>query len=414
MKFQVDFKKILESDQSIALIAQAVRVSLLAFYLVLSTRMLGAEGYGHIVVAISISTFFIQFVGLGSGLANIRDASRNPDTFSRAWGIAFVRYFTSGILLAVAYIALGVFFVGDEMSWLVWTLVAVSEVLIFPISIVSVYAFMSYGMVRRALVIQVIAPLLKTGILFFGFLALEKLSVEDYVLIMFFSSTLASILCVFFAFRLLPPISWPSLFQAWKVRSDILYPINSLTNQGVAEGSKPVTMLLYGAYEAGHFGAAMRVVSALAMPVTSVIQSQAYRLFSYGNSIKNEHFIFLVRYSLFFFIYSLACFSVIWFLSEYIEVLLGDGFENVSNLVLVLTVWLPAYSLRQIIGAVLTTTDKTGSRILLDILSFFFFLWLMLYSFPGHGPMGTAISVVISEYLWCALSFGVFYFLKRR
>ncbi|MCL1477302.1 oligosaccharide flippase family protein [Marinobacter sp. M3C] len=404
MSFKSLVGKFVLSQQFVALCAQGAKVALLAVYLVLSARSLGAEGYGYVVVAVSIASLFVQFVGLGSGIANVREAARDPATFSAAWGLALVRYVVSGMLLGSLYLSISFIFTDDVLTSEAWFLVAVSEILLLPLCMVTAYAFMAYGMVRLSLLTQIVAPALKAIALTVFFFHGEGLDVEAYAALMVLSTFIAASMVMVLAFRLLPPIIWPNPAEVWKIRSDILYSVNSLTNQGVAEGSKPLTMTMAGVGETGAYGAAMRIVAAASMPITSVIQSQAFRLFGYGKSIQTAHFVFFSRYAVVFLAYSFFCLLLLWLLSGYFGEILGPGFESIDSLILILAFWLPAFAIRQLIGAALTTTDKIKVRIYLDLASILFFLCLGLYLIPEYGPIGTAVSVVSAEFFWCFMA----------
>ncbi|MBU2954477.1 lipopolysaccharide biosynthesis protein [Marinobacter sp. F3R08] len=392
------------SHQVVAIGAQGTKVLLLAAYLILATRALGPEGYGYVAVATSVALLFVQFVGLGSGVASIRESARDPESFSLAWGSALLRYLCSGLLLGLLYLFLGLWFVDETMGYLSWALVALSEVVLLPLCMVTAYAFMAYGRVRVSLLMQLVAPLLKTCLLLVFLVAGGSLELEAFFFIMAGSTAVASAVSMILAIKFLPSVVWPSTSEAWKVGSDILYSVNSLTNQGTLEGSKPLTMGMSGVADVGLYGAAMRVVSAAALPINSVIQSQSYRLFGYGSVLKEEHFTFLFRYVLAFLLYGSVCFLFFWILSDYIGLLLGEGFGSIGDLVLILGAWLPFYSIRQLIGAVLTTTDRVKERVYLDIASGLFFLGLAVYLIPLYGAVGTSVGIMAAEIFWILIA----------
>jgi len=400
------------SHQVVAIGAQSAKVLLLAVYLILASRALGPEGYGYVAVATSVAWLFVQFVGLGSGVASIRESARDPESFSLAWGTALLRYLCSGLLLGLLYLFLGLWFVDETMGYLSWALVALSEVVLLPLCMVTAYAFMAYGRVRVSLLMQLVAPLLKTCLLLVFLVAGGSLELEAFFFVMAGSTAVASVVSMILAIKFLPSVVWPAASEAWKVGSDILYSVNSLTNQGALEGSKPLTMGMAGVTDVGLYGAAMRVVSATALPINSVIQSQSYRLFSYGSVLTEEHFAFLLRYMLAFFLYSSVCFLFFWILSDYIGLLLGEGFGSIGDLVLILGAWLPFYSIRQLIGAVLTTTDRVKERVYLDIASVLFFLGLAVYLIPLYGAVGTSVGIIAAEFFWILIA--VIFFKRGR
>lgn len=400
------------SQQFVALSIQGVKVGVMALYLVLSTRSLGLESYGYIIVAVSVASLFVPFVGFGAGVASVRDAARNSSCFSSAWGLAIARYVLSSLLLGTIYIVLGTFFVDEKISPISWALVAISEIILLPVCMLIAYAFMAYGLVRTSLLIQLANPVMKllALLLVASFVDVE---IDVYTISMVAGSFVSVICCAVLARMYLPPAVLPSFSDIWKVRGDILYSVNSLTNQGVMEVSKPVTMAVSGAGDAGLYGASLRIVSAATMPVTSVIQSQAFRLFGYGNTINIDHIRFLVRYIFVFLLYAVFATFFFWMLSDLWGRLLGAEFESVGNLVVMLALWLPIFATRQVIGAVFTTTDRMKERIALDIAAGIVFLFLAFNLISVYGAVGTVIAFICSEAGWVLMSVAVFWRLRR-
>ncbi|MBK6281204.1 MAG: FkbM family methyltransferase [Gammaproteobacteria bacterium] len=147
-------KRLLISPEIFAIEAQGIRTLLLAGYLLLSTRLLGPEGYGHIAAALSIAALCGSFVGLGSGTATVRNSARDQAQFPSAWGLAIARYLISGTALSALYLGASWLLLGDQIHILTIALIGVSELLVSPLCICTAYAFLAVGRTRIAACIQ--------------------------------------------------------------------------------------------------------------------------------------------------------------------------------------------------------------------------------------------------------------------
>lgn len=391
------------SQQAVAVYVQAARVFLLAIYLILSTRLLGPEGYGYIAVSISLVSLCGQFVGLGSGIANVREAARDPSVFSSTWGLSLARYTMSGIVLSGLYIGVGINVASEGLSSTAIVLIAISELIFFPLSMVSAYAFMALGRIRVALFLQLLAPALKTLLLGICVLFSSGVTIENYAWLMLIGTGAAAVICFSSAWKTLPKAIWPRWCCILNIGEDIFYSLNSLTNQATVEVSKPFSMYLSSVVDAGVYGAALRVVSAASMPMNAIIQSQAHSLFGLGASLGTAHWKFLAKYGIGFFLYSFLCGLIFYLLSEKFGMLLGAGFESVGLVIAWLGLWLPLFGIRQLIGAIFTTSDHVRARVALDIIGLMFFAIIAFIFVPNIGILGVVFGLMASEFLWIFL-----------
>lgn len=393
-------QRILTSPEGIAVLTQGLRTLLLVGYLLLSTRILGPEGYGRIAAAVSIAALFGHFVGLGSGVAKVRDAARDPSAFPAAWGLALLRYAFSGAALAVLFALTALLVFGDQMAPATLVLIGTSELMFFPLCTVSAYAFLAMGYLRTAAFIQLLAPGFKALLLYGWVLITAPPDINGYAWLMATGSGIGAVACLALASRRLPKPQWPQVVNVFRVRQDALFSVSNLTNQAVTELDKPMTLHFAGAVDAGLYGAAARIFSTAAIPMTAIIQSQARRLFAFGPGITSNHLRFLRIYGYAFFLYGALSGGLLWLASPWLGPILGDGFSGSAAAVPWLCLWLPLQGLRQLAGAILTSSDKVRQRIRADLLALSAFAASALLLIPSHGITGTAMSLVLAECVW--------------
>ncbi|MCP8900221.1 lipopolysaccharide biosynthesis protein [Gilvimarinus xylanilyticus] len=403
--YKTNFIGLLACQQSVALFAQLLKLVFMASYLVLSTNVLGVDDYGFVVVVVGMAAVVSQFVGVGSGVANIRDASKDASLFSEAWGTSLARYMFSGIFLAVGYSVCSCFIFSAGQSFIVYFFIAVSELVLFPLCASAAYGIMGFGLIRTSLMVQVFPSILKIISLSIFVIVLGRLSIEEYILSMVFSGLVSVVACFYIALRVLPKPRYPGIGRILNVKSDFLYPLSGVTNHLSWEGVKPLVLMASGAAESGLFGAASRIVGSAAMPLNSIIQSQAYRLFSYGRELNFQHQKFFKEYALAFSVYGLICILLFWLIKSYWAIVLGLGFEEAGLIISILSLSLPVYFLRQIIGAVLTVTNNVICRVLVDVLSGLVCLGGAWWLIPTKGAIGGALAIILSEVFWLLVVF---------
>lgn len=391
---------LLSTAESVAVTVQAVRTMLMVGYLVLSTRLLGPVGYGQLAAAIGIAALFGQFVGLGAGIAKVRDAARNPAAFPSAWGLALCRYAVTGTALTLVFTGTTTYVLRTQVGPLSLALIGLSELLLFPLTLATAYAFLATGHIRTASAAQLLTPAFKVLTLCGWILSGDSLSVNGYAWLMVASSGAGLMLSLLLASRRLPLIRWPRVRDVLHVRKEILYSINGMTNQAITELDKPLTLHLASAADAGLYGVAARIVGTAAGPITAVIQTQAPRLFGYGPGLSASHLQFLRFYGAMSLIYGAVTGTLLWILSPYLHLVLGASFAESSTPLKWMCMWLPLFALRQIAGATLTSSDHVTLRIVADVIGALAFLVLAQHLIPARGPEGTALCLLAAEGIW--------------
>ena len=400
--------QVLGGPQLFVVSAQFLRVGLLALYLFTGTRLLGPSGYGALATAAALAAIGATLVGLGSGIGLVRLTSRDAASFPLAWGECLARHAISGLLILLAYVLFSRRWLSSPLFADALIPIGVTELVLVPVISAAGYAFIAHARYRTGAVIQTlpaVARFLAAGGLW---LQGSMPDIDAFAISVLLAMLAACALSILLACAFLPLPTRPRLRVVLAPDYSAAYAGSNLVNSLSAEADKLVVYRLTSADQTGIYSATTRIMSAFAMPYGTLIQSRSHHLFALGATIGPAHMRFLRRYAIAFAAYGLACVLVTTLAASHLIRWLGPGFENGEVLVVTLSFWVPLNGFRQLIGSLLTTSDRAWRRSFSDIFTAVMFVVVALVRVPGNGMTGAVEAKITAEFVGLLTTFLIF------
>lgn len=160
--------------------------------------------------------------------------------------------------------------------------------------------------------------------------------------------------------------------------------------------------------DAGHYGAAFRVVAMATLPIQSMESALFHRFLESDDDALSEHTTRAARYSLLFLVLVLPVAAMIWLIAPHIDFLLGEDFQESETMIRWLTLWLPFQALSGVPFNALMGLGKFNTRLVLVMSSAALSMVMYIVLIPSLGWEGAVIGTIVSEiYLvvigWVAL-----------
>ena len=160
--------------------------------------------------------------------------------------------------------------------------------------------------------------------------------------------------------------------------------------------------------DAGHYGAAFRVVSLAMVPIQSMESALFHRFLDSDDDALSKHTTRAVRYSGLFLAVVLPIAAVIWFMAPHFDILLGSELEESETMIRWLTLWLPFQALSGVPFNALMGLGRFNTRLVVVMSSAALSMVMYLALIPSMGWEGAVIGTIVSEiYLvtvgWLAL-----------
>lgn len=383
-------------------VTQLLRAGILALYLLGATRMLGSAEYGTLAAAVSLAVVASTIVGMGSGVELLRSTAQNAHSFPEKWGQALPKYLVSGLLLAAVYLVGTPIALGVRLEFTVLLAIGITELILNPLSQCCAYAWLARDRIRTAAVVQLLPAF---GRLFAigAMLEQDSSSLADLTSLTALGALGSTSIALFWTYSTSPRPRAPRVAAMFQPCYSWAYAASSVSATLNTEIDKSVTLRLGAATDAGLYSAASRIVSALALPYSAVIQSRSRLLFSFGKNYCADHIGFLWRHGATFLGYGLLCILIIALVGDQAAALMGEEFRSATSTLYLAAWWIPVNGMRQLLGAVLTTTHLVQWRISADVLAGAAFVSVALLTIPLWGPTGAAIALLASEGMAVAL-----------
>ncbi len=131
------------------------RLGLQLLWVLLLTRVLGAEGYGTFSGIAGLAIAFSGLAGCGLGLRMYQDVAREPHLLGLRWAQAVRTLFFSSVVLSVIFLLTGLVWLPD-VSWVLLVGVAVAELISMPVVTFVAFAYASQEKMRASAAAPVI------------------------------------------------------------------------------------------------------------------------------------------------------------------------------------------------------------------------------------------------------------------
>jgi O-antigen/teichoic acid export membrane protein len=373
---------------------QGLRVGSQALWMIVIARALGPSGYGAFAGAAGLATALGSLTGLGFGLVMLQDASRDPAAFAGGWKRAVAVCVASGALLWLAFLFSAPFVIPLP----VWQLAAIGipEVICFPLTIVSSYAFQTRERMGWAGAMYSLVPgsNLCAAVCFFSFA--EEHTLATYLPWHAGSSVVAALLGHAMVTRLLRPGPAPLSMMRRDASEAFGFSLMRVIDNGLGSLDKTLVLRLAGTETAGIYTAAYRLVTVLSLPVTSLSMAALPRLFRAGHGEdENPRFVrHLVTYAG---AGGVAALIGVLVLSKVIPWLLGGAFAASATFARWLCLFPLFFGLSSLGCNILIASNLRRYRIWVQLLGLFALTGGMIVLVPAFGLAGAAVALLTAH-----------------
>lgn len=342
-----------------------------------------------------------QFVGIGTGIALVRDSTRDPSKLRERFGQARNVYLFSGAFAFLIVWPLGSFMFSTSLSPLTLAALAGAELIAAPLLLPIAYQFQAEQRMNAFGLATTLMPIIRLG-------AIAILLLLDTVSISAFATTYFGLIVAVAAIVNLSQrpckSPMPSLHSHVSfARSGLAYVVPNIMGVASTELDKTILLQKAGGELTGHYAAAFRVMQAATLPVTALMLAALPRQFRAKVDETRGAAKTLVLATCG---YAIIAAALIWAVSPLLPRLLGDQFADSVLLLKGLMVVFVTECVRQIVTPLLTTADKQRARNLIEATATFsaviaFVVFIPLFSVWGAISVLGAVNVfVIVSAVW--------------
>ncbi len=310
---------------------QVLRAGLQAVWAIGLARLLGLDGYGTFAGLAGLATALGALSGIGFGLVMLQATSRSASTFSLQWRKALWRLLGSSVILGSVYIVLAVRWLDSPVAIAALLAIACPEMLLVPMTTLASYAFQAHDRMGWAGAMYALGPLGNTLALLVCVLLGGPLTLSGYLQWHVLLGLLVTLMALFAVAGLLRPGWKPAAVASGEYAEASGFLAMRVVDTGLGALDKSVVFRLAGADVAGHYTAAYRLATLIALPAVSLAISAAPKMFRRLGS-GEEQSRFLRRLALAGLGMGLVSIPVAWTLSFTLPWLFGAEFAYAAKL----------------------------------------------------------------------------------
>lgn len=368
-------------------------------WVVLMARSLGVDAYGTFSGIAGLALALSGFAGAGLGLRMYQDVAREPVMFGERWAQAARALAWSSLLLWLGFVVIGAV-AFEEVPASLLAIIALAELVGTPMVVHVAFAYAAHGRVAQAAAAPVAMSLARVAAVLALPWVAEGADLHAYVMLHAVATIgTASAQWAWCKHRLAPKCDGTTL-DANALREGVR--LSSIWASGLALSSLDKAMALRegGAAVAGHYTAANRFASLMALPVDALVTAAMPRLFraGAGQMVHPRLIAWLLAATLG---YGLLAAGLLWVGAGWLPRLLGPDFAPAVPALGVLALYVPAYCLRSLGANILLGFGRVRWRLVSELGALVLMVALMVAWTP-HGAVGAAWAVVIAE--WCLVA----------
>lgn len=384
------------------------RILLQALSLVALARLFGAEGYGVLAGTIALFVACAQFVGMGTGIALVRDSVRDPGAGVAAYARTRTVYLATGLACFLLAWPLGVWILGDQVPAIALAALGFAELVAAPAVLPLAYRLQSQERMGAFGALLSLPPAIRLAVTL-ALLLLDQASITGFALL-YLGAMLGASLA---AQVMVSPRPWlrPRWADLRYLRQGLPYVLPGVTAAIGSELDKTMLLRWAGAAVTGHYAAAHRIMQAAAVPVASLVLAAAPRLFRTAAATGRPHGARLLVLAALG--YALLMSVLLWLLAPLAPWLLGAQFLPSVDLLRGLSLVLVATCLRQVTVALLTTSDLQRIRNQIEVWAAAASIGALLVAIPLFSAWG-AVAVLGATDLLVVAAGGITLYRHRH
>lgn len=380
-----------------------LRMAAQAGTLILLLSAIGPDVFGAFAGLSAMAVVLGTMANFGSHIALLRDVSRDVPDIERALRLALGTTTLFGLNLLLIYLVVVYFLLNPlkDINWYTIFFIGCAELVVHPFLVLTAMERHGRGEIARSQIILMSPPLVRLIVM----LAVTGYAPTNPVSWYAFGHLVAVLLPLTYACRKSSsvwrhPLSW-RVARISELRGLAGYAVMGISSSGVAELDKILSVRYLPSDAAGIYSSASRIVGSLVLPVMAMILSAMPRLFRDRTSSgrKLQCYLFLVAG-----LYGCGAGLSVAYSAPWLELLLGDSYSGVADVIYLLAFAVPATSVRATATNILSTQERPWLRILLE-----FFGWVLVIVLVGVlvefcGISGFALAIIYTEWVLAACS----------
>lgn len=384
---------------------QVLRAGLQAVWAIGLARVLGLGGYGTFAGLAGLATALGALSGIGFGLHMLQAVSRDADAFALQWRKALWRLLGSSVVLGVVYLVLAVHWLDSPVELAALVAIAAPELLLVPLVTLASYAFQAHERMGWAGAMYALGPLGNVVALLVCVALSASVSLDQYLRWHVLLAVAATALALLAVARRLRPGWAPATATADEYGDASGFLAMRVVDTGLGTLDKSLVYRLAGADVAGHYTAAYRLATLIALPAVSLAITTAPRLFRRLGSTE-EQSRFLRRLAGAGIALGLVSIPGAWALSFALPWLFGPGFTHAAELARLNCVFPALLGLSALGCTMLMALGRKRVRIGLQLGALLLLLVLMVAlvpAFAGTGAilaLGTTYLLLVAALWW--------------
>lgn len=361
-------------------------------------RMLGPEQFGAFAGVASLAVLLGALSTFGTNWVLLGELSKITKSRDKLLSYILPTTLICGAFILTLYLFITFFlFANTKIGMSVLILIGLTEIILQPFFSLIVTEHHASEHIAKSQFINLLPLALR--LVFAAFILLVQLNepLHWYLLGYLFSSIIALLI----GGKTLSE-AWPRL-KIWRlptlneVKSASGFAISNMTRMGPAELDKTLAAKLLPLGEVGIYAASSRSVSAIFLPISSMLLSVLPKLFR-ASDHKNTSFrntLILIYLSAL--IYSVVVAFLLWIVAPFSLIIFGENYQGMGDIIRALSFAMPGIALRLIASNLLVTLNRPWFRVTMELLGMLLVSVLSVLLVKSIGVYGIIISIIVSE-----------------
>ncbi|WP_130617785.1 lipopolysaccharide biosynthesis protein [Dyella amyloliquefaciens] len=379
--------------------------------LILLTRLLGPQAYGHFASAAALAVVMGTLPSLGSGYVLLARASRDISAASDVWRYAWPLTAGFGSLLLALYVACGHWLAEGLVNWQILLLMGAAELLATPFTMLCSFALQASERVPLSQLVQWAPLALRVLAVLPCFAVPSSQRLLAYTTLQLLASMLG-VLLGWVLTRHHVPLGWrPRRATQAELGQGGSYAAMLIVAANPSELDKIVAVRQVGAVDAGIYIAVSRVMGAIITPVLGLLLAAQPRLFRHADE-RSKEVRRLVRMLLALALgWGLLGGALLVAASPALPMVFGERYARMAWLMPWMAISAPLLSLRIAAGSVLVALGHPLERVGFELSGIALLVGGILVFTHLLGVLGLVAAVILAEAVMCAI--GVIFVLRH-
>lgn len=379
-------------------IVLGARLLVQAGTLLILARMLGAEDFAIFASISALAVLLGTFSTFGTHLVLLGEMSKDKNTKDTILAYAIPTTIIIGSLLFFIYLGLGYWlFHNIFFSIIIFICIGISELILLPLLSLIIVQDIALEKTVKSQVVALLPLLLR----FLSALIIIFIEMENKLLIFLFFYLFSSFLSLFIvkflnnsAFQTTEKWILPSSLQ---LKNSAGYAVLALSALGPNELDKILAVKLLPLNIGGAYIAASRIIGAATLPVVALILSVFPKLFRMKeHELKKKNLNYLILKMVL--VYGLLLSLILWFGAPFFEIIFGEKYLGIGEMLQWFCFVIPALTLRIAIGSLLVTMGRPWLRAGFEIFGMVFLFFSILILYPYFDGKGIIIALTVAEF----------------